>query len=378
MATESVQVDPGVADEGVVRRAADLLKRGRLIVFPTETVYGLAASAASVEGLGRLRELKGRTGDGGKPFTVHVGSSDQADRLVGDLPALARRLARRAWPGPLTLVVSVDDPQTTAFGAMIPEDNLPAVYHDGTVGLRCPDLRFTQSLLERIEEPIVASSVNRPGGRPAMDAEETLAAAAAWNGAIDLVVDAGPTRFRQPSTVARVTGDRLEVLRAGVLDERSVRRLATTTVLLVCSGNTCRSPMASVILSVLLARREGCRPEDLPDRGFRIVSAGTAAGDGAPASAEAVTVAAERGGDLSRHRSTRLSAERIGQADYIWTMCASHARRVTQIDPSAADRTERLDPQQDIEDPMGSPVAAYRRCADQIAGALAPRLKELV
>jgi protein-tyrosine phosphatase len=196
------------------------------------------------------------------------------------------------------------------------------------------------------------------------------------DGQVDLVLDAGRTRYGKPSTVVRVHGGGYEILREGVLDERTIRRLTQVNFLLVCTGNTCRSPMAEGLLRRLLAEHLGCNEAELTERGYHIESAGTAGLEGMAASQPAVEVLRRRGIDLSGHRGSALTLESIQRADYILTMTAGHSDRVTTMSSAARDRCRLLD-DQDIEDPLGADEETYARCADRIERALRLRLEEI-
>ncbi len=110
----------------------------KLVIFPTETVYGVGACVASAEGMDRLRRIKGRPKDG-KPFSVHIGAKEDAWQYVNRMPPLAERLIRKAWPGPLALVLPVEDPATTPMAEAIAVDAYGEIFHEKTIGLRCPD-----------------------------------------------------------------------------------------------------------------------------------------------------------------------------------------------------------------------------------------------
>ena len=143
---------------------------------------------------------------------------------------------------------------------------------------------------------------------------------------LDLVVDDGPCRFGQPSSVVRVSHGRYEMLRAGVVPERTLRRLSSLMVLFVCTGNTCRSPMAELLCRDMLAKRLKCKIDELEDHGVLVMSAGIAAMLGGRASSEAVQVMAEMGLDLGGHETQPLTEPLVRHADVIYTMTRSPPR----------------------------------------------------
>jgi protein-tyrosine-phosphatase len=147
-------------------------------------------------------------------------------------------------------------------------------------------------------------------------------------------------------------------------------------VLFVCSGNTCRSPMAMAIARQMLAQEHGLAEDQLDEAGIVVRSAGAMAMAGMPASPEAVAAMAKQGIDITSHRSTPLTAEIIEQADVIYTMTESHRQAVFDIAQSATDKILRLDDKGDIADPIGSGSTSYQRTAEIIRRRLIQRLKE--
>lgn len=347
------------------------------MVFPTETVYGVGASASSREAVDLLQRAKGRPE--GKPFTVHVADPSDAEAYVEQVPRVARRFMQKAWPGPLTLILDAPaafDPQRWRVRAPNVEPPVPElVFHEGTVGLRCPADDIARSVLREAGVPVVASSANRAGRPPPYDAEY---AARELDGRVALVVDAGTTRYAAPSTIVRVRGDQWSVVREGVLSQRYLQKRVTLTLLFVCTGNTCRSPMAEAFARVEVARRLGCPAEELEARhGVSIMSAGVFAAPGREASEEARAEVRRRGADLAAHRTSALSAERIREADVVFCMTQAQCDSVVALVPEAADKTFLLDPEgDDISDPLGGGPERYAACAGQIEAAVQKRMEE--
>jgi len=371
-------IDVGNAEDSrdVVHRAVQALVEGRLVAFPTETVYGVAASALDERAVMRLVEVKQRKPGHALPLAIK--SADEARDYAPDMSRLAQRLARRCWPGPVTLVV--DDSHPESLVRQLPTKVQQAVSPESTVGLRVPGHRVILDVLRMLAGPLALSSANRSGQPDAVTADEVIDALGEQ---LDLVLDDGPCRFGQPSSVVQVQDDRYEILRPGVVPEKTLRRLSTAMVLLVCTGNTCRSPMAEISLREMLAKRLGCSMDAVDDPeqdrpGVIVMSAGIAAMMGGRASREAVETMARLGLDLSGHETQPLTETLVRHADMIWTMTQSHREAIVAQWPDAAERTELLSPEgHDVYDPIGGPLERYQQCAAQIRSALGARLDAL-
>ncbi|MBN1558229.1 MAG: threonylcarbamoyl-AMP synthase [Lentisphaerae bacterium] len=186
----------GAQARTAVSRAAEALRGGKLAVIPTDTVYGVAAHPDAADAAARLYAAKGRAAD--KPVALLAADLGAVERWGAVLPAPARRLAEAYWPGPLTLVLRVRG----ASGAGAEE------------GFRVPACALTQALLRACGGVLRVSSANRSGAPPALTAAE---AAAALGEAVDVILDAGPAPGGVASTVVRVAGDTLEILREGAV-----------------------------------------------------------------------------------------------------------------------------------------------------------------
>jgi protein-tyrosine phosphatase len=344
----------------VVHRAVQALAEGQLVALPTETVYGLAASACRADAVERLIRAKGR--DSKQPLALAIKSADEAADFVPDLSPLAQRLARRCWPGPVTLVV--ENRHRDGLTGQLPKSVLDVVVPNGTIGLRVPANEMSQDVLRMMTGPLVLTSANRSGSPDAVTAEEVVRGV---GDDVAIVLDDGPCRYGQPSSVVRVKENQLEILREGVVGESTLRRLASVIVLFVCTGNTCRSPMAELLMRARLAEFIGCKPDDLESHGVVVMSAGIAAAPGCPPSSEAVQVMREKGLDLSRHEAQPLTDQLVRHADLILPMTQSHRQSIVERWPSAAERTRVLMPdREDVCDPIGQTIGAYRHCAVQI------------
>jgi L-threonylcarbamoyladenylate synthase len=198
-ATVTIRVDAGAPDAAAIRQAAEILLRGGLVAFPTETVYGLGANALDAAAVQRIFVAKGRPAS--DPLIVHIAALDQLDSVAEDVPALARTLAQAFWPGPLTLVL-----QRRAA--------IPATVSAGlaTVAVRIPDHAVPLALARAAGVPIAAPSANlftRPSPTTAAHVLEDL------DRLIDLLLDGGPTPIGLESTVLDLTSARPTLLRPG-------------------------------------------------------------------------------------------------------------------------------------------------------------------
>lgn len=371
MPNSTIKIATGEPSDNAVKCAAKILKGGGLVAFPTETVYGLAARADIPSAIARLREVKGR--DAAKAFTVHVPDPAVADNFAPQLSGVAARLIRKSWPGPLTLIVGVADPNATPIASGLDASAISAIYYNKTVGLRCPSSPIARDMLRAAGGPVVAASANHSGKQPPRSGGEVQKHLA---DGFDLLLDAGDTQYAKSSTIVSIKGASFELLRSGVYDERMVHDMATLRILFVCTGNTCRSPMAAALARKIFADRLGCEMLKLEDRGILIESAGTSGGWG-EVSAHAVNVMKKRGIDIGSHKSAPLSASLLRSADYIFAMTGGHRAAILHTAPEVADRVSLVLGDDDVSDPVGGSVEVYERCAAQIEQSLRDRLQEV-
>ncbi len=368
MTTRVLKADGG-RSASAAREGAKALQAGELVGFATETVYGVGAMAADPSAMERLRELKSRPK---RPFSVHLGRPADAARYVANPGSRARRLMASAWPGPVTLLLPTGG--ALADGGLQEAGLHEVLAAGGVIALRCPDEPVAQAMLSSVPGPVVASSANLTGQPSARTAEEVLKV---LDGRFEVLIDSGPTRYGKDSTIVRFADDGPEIVRRGVYDERMIRRLIRRRLLFVCTGNTCRSPMAAGLAKQELAERLGCTVGGLRREGVEVLSAGLYAGTGARPTPEAVAAADRLGAAIARHRSRPVTAELIGSADVVFCMTDLHVAEVRRMAPSAGGRVRRLSPRRDIRDPIGGGQEAYRRTAEEILASLRDGLSEI-
>ncbi|MCL6639750.1 MAG: threonylcarbamoyl-AMP synthase [Candidatus Rokubacteria bacterium] len=199
--TQRLFVDPHRPDPTVLARAAEALSGGALVAFPTETFYGLGAAALDAGAVRRVFEVKGRPES--RPLLVLVDSEAMVDTVAAEIPARARALMARHWPGPLTLVLRA-------------RPTVPAEVHagTGTIGVRLSPHPVATGLVRALGAPITAPSANITGQPPPTEAGTVVRD---FDGKIALVLDAGPTPGGPPSTVLDVTVDPPRLIRAGAV-----------------------------------------------------------------------------------------------------------------------------------------------------------------
>jgi L-threonylcarbamoyladenylate synthase len=206
---------PAEGDGAGIQEAAAALAAGGVVAFPTETVYGLGADARNTEAVRRIFEAKGRPAD--NPLIVHVASEDALAGLAERVSETERRLIRAFWPGPLTLVLPVKP------GAVSP---LVTAGLD-TVGVRMPAHRTALRLIEESGCPLAAPSANRSGRPSPTTAAHVLED---LDGRIDGVVDGGAAGVGLESTVVRVLGDTVHILRPGEVTAEQLQAAAGASV----------------------------------------------------------------------------------------------------------------------------------------------------
>lgn len=198
MKTKVIKIDPENIDQEEIEQAAEIIKKGGIVAFPTETVYGLAADFLNNQAVDKISKVKKRPK--GKPLTVQIQDIASLEELTCDIPAFAYQLMGRFWPGPLTLVFKAKK--------------------SGTIGVRIPDNRIARSLIKASQTPLVAPSANLSGEPAARTAEEVLEI---FDGLIEMIIDGGGVELGVASTVVDLTVSPYRILREGTICQKDIQ-----------------------------------------------------------------------------------------------------------------------------------------------------------
>ena len=192
-----LKVDPRNPQEKTIKIAAEILKKGGLVAFPTETVYGLGADYSNNKAVEKLYKVKNRPRN--KPLTLHVSDVDMLKEFVPKIPGLAQRLINRFWPGPLTIVITSKDGKK--------------------LGFRMPMNKIALRLIKECGAPLVVPSANPSGARSPKNANEVLRS---LGRKVDMVLDGGTSEIGIESTVIDSTVFPCRILREGAISKARI------------------------------------------------------------------------------------------------------------------------------------------------------------
>ncbi len=243
-------IDVSQADDlrDVIHRAVACLAQGGVVGLATETVYGVAASALHSESVSAVRRIGGA--DPSRPMALLLKGPAEVSDWVPDISLVGRRMSARLWPGPVTLVFS--NCLGKGLCSRLPATVKSFVAPRGDVALRCPVGLFVRDVLKLLPAPLVIST-----GPTAEQSIPVTADALRGITGLDMVIDAGPTQYQRLSTIVRIDDDRWTIEREGAVATATISQSSSVIILFVCTGNTCRSPMAEALCKLILAQPAG-------------------------------------------------------------------------------------------------------------------------
>jgi len=298
-------------DNKVLRKAAEVIKSGGIIAYPTDTLYGLGANIFDEKAMDRLFLLKGR--HIGKPISVLINHISQVENITGNLTQFEYSVANSFFPGKITLLLKRKI-----------DNSIPRLNHLKKIGFRIPDNKLTNQLVEYVGSPISTTSANISKKENVKNVEEIISV---FGDKIDLILDGGSVKSMKGSSVLDLTTDPPILLRKGDISRSAIvkklgKDISTNysgkfTITFICSGNICRSPMGEGILKKVLSRTKF---KDIVE----VNSAGTLNIPMSPVHLYAAKVSEKYDINLESHISRPLQTKIVREANIIVALALNH------------------------------------------------------
>lgn len=199
------KINPLHPEKRIIEEAVKVIKNDGLVIYPTDTLYGLGVNALSEVAVKKVFEAKGR--DFNKPISITCANLTEAKKYA-KFNSLALKLAKKLLPGPITFILQMKK----SFPKMLTEGK-------DRIGIRIPDNKVALELVKRCKVPLTATSANISGGKNPITAEEAIKQI---GDKVDLILDSGRCKYNKPSTVVEVTDNEIKIVREGVLTKKSL------------------------------------------------------------------------------------------------------------------------------------------------------------
>ncbi len=339
-------VDPSEFVQGI----REAITAGAAVVLPGDCGYVTLLNPTGPNVAAQLATLAASAAG---PPAILAWTPDDVAQLGLPVSTTTRRLMFRSWPAPLTVAVPGEPQWPEAW----PEAVRTALAAPSAVRFRCPEHAVIEAVVPALSAPVLVVDTFLPTAIAVLDLLDEPDA---------LAVSVGEQPVEGRPTVVTPTDAGFAITEPGLFPPDELERLAARIVLFVCTGNTCRSPLAEALAKTLLADRLNCEPEELPRRGLWLLSAGVAAYAGGMASEESVAIAAEYGADLGTHRSRPVNPQLLAAADDVITMTHAHAHALMVRYAGIGPAPRMLCGDEDLDDPIGAGLDVYRVCASTI------------
>lgn len=359
---EYFKVNSDSPDKKIIEKAANVIKAGGVIVYPTDTLYGLGVDISNKQAMDRLYYLKGR--NSGKPVSILVNDLEQIEKLVGKLYKIEYSAAKMFLPGKMTLIISSKD-----------KLSIPRMSHFKKLGFRIPKSKITNMLIENVGSPISTTSVNISSKENVKNIEDILAI---FGDKIDLILDGGPVKSTQGSSILDLTTEPPTLLRKGEISRSEIVQkfgydISTNycgkfLVTFVCSGNICRSPMGEGILNKLISKTKFKNIVE-------INSAGTLNIPHTPAHIHALKVSENSKVDIHDHISKHVQAKIVRESNLIIALALDHFAYLRQKYPAFKNKIillkqwkkSRVLTNPSVSDPIGHDEKYFENTFKEIA-----------